>query len=98
MKTKRFYNAKQWDFVEGKFKSYAIRNHGYYLPEINLAVAVLGSAGRDDDTEYINSVNIETFCKLAALDPSFVRKMLTKTGQAIRGEITADFEYGELIE
>ena len=75
----RLTKKECWDILEDKLQTISETRIGHHSGEAKLAVAVIVSAGRDEDTDFIHSNLFEYYCKLACLHIPPVRQIILKT-------------------
>lgn len=80
-----------WDIVEDKLLSISETRTGEHRGESKLAVAVIVSAGRDEDIGFLQSDDFLAYCGLADLDPSIIRDLILKGISEITAGRTSAF-------
>ncbi len=86
-------SRQYWEVLEDKLASLSETRYGIYTPEARLAVAVIVSAGKDGDRDFLENDEFTFYCHLARLHQEPVKALIEKTWEHIVGGRTADFEY-----
>jgi len=78
-----------WDLLEDKLSTISEKRLGRHVGEAKLSIALLISAGRDKDTEWIHSNLFSFYCKIAGLYESPTRLLILTTLEYLNGGNTA---------
>jgi hypothetical protein len=80
-----------WDILEDRLLTISETRIGKHLGEAKLAVSVLISAGRDEDTDWIESNLFSFYCKLAGLHIDPTKELILKTLEYLNDGGKANF-------
>jgi hypothetical protein len=75
----RITRKECWNLLEDKLLTISEARIGKTIPESKLAVAVLISAGRDKDVEFIESQAFRDYCSVAALHYRPTKELMMRT-------------------
>jgi len=68
-----------WDILEDRLLTISETRIGEHLGEAKLAIAILISAGRDNDSNWIESNLFSFYCKLAGLHVEPTKELVVRT-------------------
>lgn len=80
-----------WDILEDQLVSISQARLMGHVGEAKLAIAVLISACRDDDRDFLDGSSFKTFCEIACLHPIHTYDLLSTSMEYIGEGNTANF-------
>lgn len=92
----RITKKECWDILEDRLVTISENRIGKHCGECKLAIAVLISAGREEDFEFIKNDRFDFFCRLAKLDIKTSRTLILNTIEYLGNGGSAKFRHAIL--